>query len=54
MRITFVNRETGLPVKKSSPTINAVSYYENSNVDFVMPVMTKPAEIESDKYVCGF
>ncbi len=49
MRITFIDTNTGLPIIKSSQTINAVSYYENSFN--VMPVMTKTAEIESDKYV---
>ncbi len=55
VRVTFVDELTGLPVKKSSQEIPAVSYYEtDQNIDFIMPVMTKAALIECDRYnVCN-
>ena len=51
VRVTFVDELTGLPVKKSSQEIPAVSYYEtDQNIDFIMPVMTKAASIECNRY----
>lgn len=52
IRLTFVNEISGLPMKKSSQQISAVSFYENcQNVGYIMPVITKPAKIESTRYI---
>ena len=52
VRVTFINELTGVPVKKSSQQISAVSYYENQqNLDYVMPVMSRPATILCDRYM---
>ena len=50
IKVTFVNELSGLPIKKSSKEISAVSYYEKyQDLDFIMPIMTKPAIIDSDR-----
>lgn len=52
IRLTFVNEISGQPMEKSSHQISAVSFYENhQNVGYIMPVITKPAKIESTRYM---
>ena len=50
VQLTFINEVTGQPLKKSSPEIAAVSYYERGNpaVDYIMPIMTKPGTFYFD------
>ena len=54
VRLTFINETTGLPVAKSSLDHCAVSYYERDNpvISYILPVMTQPSKLLSDKLVC--
>lgn len=56
VRLTFINESTGLPVEKSSLDHCAVSYYERDNpvISYILPVMTQPSKLVSDKSVCQY
>lgn len=45
--------ETGQLLQKSSPDRKVTSYYERSEVDYILPIMTSPFDIKKARYVVG-
>ena len=54
VRVSFLNEQSSALLKKSSHGRAVVSFYETHHpaVDYILPVLTGPAQHVSDRCVC--
>ncbi|XP_068220849.1 jouberin-like isoform X2 [Palaemon carinicauda] len=52
VQVHICNADSGKWLQKSSKDRKVTSYYESSNVDYIMPIMTQPYDMKKNRSIC--